>query len=232
MSDFLFIFNYLLCGAIGFLSGSMMYSYLVPKWLFKKDITTVSKDGNPGCSNVFTCIGVPCGILCLLLELCKGAVPVWLASCYLDMKSPLFAIVLAAPVMGHAFSPMLRGRGGKAIAVTFGAFIGIFPQSLLLLWLALPLIFFSLVIRISPNSARVMTSYMVMVVNAVLLESNRMTWIGAAVIAVTVIFKHYRDFKVREKSQFKINILSHCIYNSMGDDVDGIEDEKNREQKS
>jgi len=28
--------------------------------------------------------------------------------------------VAFAPILGHAFSPFLRGRGGKAIAVTFG----------------------------------------------------------------------------------------------------------------
>ena len=66
---------YLFWTAVSFFSGSVMYSYLIPKLFYGKDITKISKDGNPGCGNVFTCIGIPCGVLCLLLELAKGAVP-------------------------------------------------------------------------------------------------------------------------------------------------------------
>jgi glycerol-3-phosphate acyltransferase PlsY len=33
--------------------------------------------------------------------------------------------IALAPVLGHAFSPVLRGRGGKAIAATFGVWTGL-----------------------------------------------------------------------------------------------------------
>ncbi|GAB2696617.1 hypothetical protein GCM10027018_14700 [Paenibacillus thermoaerophilus] len=41
---------------------------------------------------------------------------------HIDVDVSGYAIVpvAAAPVLGHAFSPFLKGRGGKAIAVTFG----------------------------------------------------------------------------------------------------------------
>jgi acyl phosphate:glycerol-3-phosphate acyltransferase len=35
------------------------------------------------------------------------------------------AIVAAAPVAGHAFSPFLAWRGGKAVAATFGTWAGL-----------------------------------------------------------------------------------------------------------
>lgn len=212
--------NYVLWAAIGFISGSVMYSYLIPKILFKKDITKISKDGNPGCSNVFTCIGVPCGILCLLLELAKGALPIWYAMRCLSPEHLMFAPVLAAPVIGHAFSPMLRRHGGKAIAVTFGTFIGIFPQMLMLIWLAAPLIIFSTVIRICPHSMRVMSSYIVMFICTVLFEHSNAVRLGVFIIAAVVIFKHYGDFVQREKGQTDIYILSHRLYHRENPEID------------
>lgn len=209
--------NYILWSAVGFFSGSIMYSYLVPKLLYKKDITKISKDGNPGCGNVFTCIGIPCGILCLLLELAKGALPMWFALRYLQPENLMFAAVMASPVLGHAFSPMLGKRGGKAIAVTFGTFIGIFPEMLLLFWLALPLVIFSTVIKICPHSLRVMISYIAMFINTIALETNKVAWLGALIITATVIYKHYGDYISREKRQVGIYILSRCLYQKNGD---------------
>ena len=212
--------GYILWAAAGFISGSIMYSYIVPKILFKKDITKISKDGNPGCGNVFTCVGVTCGILCLLLELAKGALPVWYAMRYLNPENPMFALVMAAPVIGHAFSPMLKRRGGKAIAVTFGIFIGIFPQMLLLFWLAAPLIIFSTVIKICPHSMRVMLSYVAMFICTVWLEHNKVASLGAFIIAAVVIFKHYGDFVKREKGQTDIYFLSHHLYHRGNPEID------------
>lgn len=68
------------------------------------------------------------GTLSLLCELFKGAVPVFLADRILDRDSMLFALVMAAPVFGHAFPFFQKERGGKAIAVSFGVMIGLFPE--------------------------------------------------------------------------------------------------------
>ena len=47
------ILPYLFFTIIGYLSGSIVYSYFLPKLFFKKDILKISDDGNPGCANVF-----------------------------------------------------------------------------------------------------------------------------------------------------------------------------------
>lgn len=202
---------YLFWMAAGFGSGSVMYSYLVPKLLYNKDITRISKDGNPGCGNVFSCIGIPCGILCLLLELCKGALPLWLSLQFVEVNHPLFAAVLAAPTLGHAFSPMLKNKGGKAIAVTFGALIGACPHTLALFWLAFPLVVFSTVIRINPHSLRVMTSYAVMLLTVLFVEPTLSVRLGTLIITAVVIYKHIRDYVGREKRQFDVYIFHHRL---------------------
>mgnify|MGYP000775722311 CR=1 FL=1 len=45
------ILPYLFFTIIGYLSGSIVYSYFLPKLFFKKDILKISDDGNPGCAN-------------------------------------------------------------------------------------------------------------------------------------------------------------------------------------
>lgn len=208
------MFAYLFWAFLSFLSGSVMYSYLIPKILYKKDITKISKDGNPGCGNVFTCIGIPCGILCLLLELAKGALPVWLSLRYLNPGNLMFAGVMAAPVLGHAFSPMLKNHGGKAIAVTFGALIGLCTHSALLFILAASLVVFSVIIRITPHSLRVMTSYLVTAIGAVLLLRDPVICLGTFIITAVVVYRHIGDFLNREKGRFSVYILTLRLFGS------------------
>ena len=83
----------------GYLSGSILYSYLLPKALKGIDITAESPDGNPGTANAFTCAGIPIGILVLCMELLKGYLPVHLA---LREVNPLGLVPFWLPVLSLA----------------------------------------------------------------------------------------------------------------------------------
>jgi glycerol-3-phosphate acyltransferase PlsY len=63
--------------------------------------------------------------LALVLDVAKGAVPVSLAYHVLGIRDWAVVPIALAPVLGHAFSPFLRFRGGKALAVTLGVWIGL-----------------------------------------------------------------------------------------------------------
>ena len=52
--------------ALGYLSGSLMFGYAVPKLIKGIDVRKESSDGNPGTANAFLCGGALCGILVLL----------------------------------------------------------------------------------------------------------------------------------------------------------------------
>ncbi len=85
--------------------------------------------GNIGATNVGRCCGKPWGIVCFLLDFCKGAGPVLLAVTYGpklgDVDKELIGVIAAiATVCGHCFSPFLKFKGGKGIATSAGA-IGI-----------------------------------------------------------------------------------------------------------
>lgn len=119
--------EYLLFILLGYFSGSVLYARLLPRLLKGVDVTRQSGDGNPGTANAIQLAGWPVGLLSLGLELAKGAVPVFLAARHLDMSQTAFALVLAAPALGHAFPFGRFTKGGKAIAVSFGCLLGLLP---------------------------------------------------------------------------------------------------------
>ena len=82
-------------------------------------------DGNPGAANVFRAGGKTVGLLALILDVTKGALPVGLAYQNMGVRGiPMFLISMA-PILGHVFSPFLSFRGGKAIATALGVWIGL-----------------------------------------------------------------------------------------------------------
>jgi glycerol-3-phosphate acyltransferase PlsY len=109
---------------LAFASGSLMFSYCIGLVALRRDIRTVG-DGNPGASNLMRAGGKGWGILGLLLDYAKGIAPVLAARSIGGLEGSTLIPVALAPVLGHAFSPWLRGRGGKAVAVTFGVWTGV-----------------------------------------------------------------------------------------------------------
>ena len=119
---------YFLFTLLGFVLGSTLFAYWIPKLLKNIDICTLPDDHNPGVSNAFMYGGFLCGILSLICELAKGFIPVYLGQKYLDINSLPFVPVLVAPVFGHAFPFLQKEKGGKAITASFGVLLGLFPE--------------------------------------------------------------------------------------------------------
>ena len=100
---------YLFYLLFGYLSGSVLYSYLIPKHFCHVDVRTTNEDQNPGAFNAFSAAGPRVGLFCVLCDIGKGFLPVFLAvhSSAVSMGSWLFALILLAPVAGHAW-PFLQ----------------------------------------------------------------------------------------------------------------------------
>lgn len=113
-----------LWAVIGFICGALPFAVWIGQYGIKRDIRQYG-DGNPGSFNVIRSGGLAWGGLALFLEIGKGALPVGLAAHIFNVTGlPLIAAALA-PALGHAFSPFLNFKGGKAIAATFGVWIGL-----------------------------------------------------------------------------------------------------------
>ena len=114
---------------IAFLAGALPLSVWLGRLALGVDIRDCG-DGNPGAANVWRAGGAGWGWLAILLDFFKGAIPVGLANFVMGVAGWELTAVALAPILGHAFSPFLRFRGGKALAVTFGIWTG------LSIWLA------------------------------------------------------------------------------------------------
>lgn len=201
------VLQYVLFAICGFISGSIMYSYLIAKYFYNVDITIEGSDGNPGMTNVMECVGIKQGLVCLVLDWLKGFVPVLLACTKLDTSDRWFALVIVAPVLGHAFSPMLKGKGGKAIAVTFGVFAGTLIAGSDMFWsLCAILIVFSAIVIIKPHSVRMIFSMIWQIVWCIVKRESLGLMFGGVFSSIIVIIKHIMNKdkeKVRVELPFK-----------------------------
>lgn len=107
----------------GYLFGSVLFAVLLAH-LRRRDVRLVG-DRNPGAVNAFKAAGPVVGVLALLLDFLKGAVPVGLARWVLGVEGWWLVPVALAPVLGHAFPAFSPGRGGKAVAASFGVWCGL-----------------------------------------------------------------------------------------------------------
>jgi len=115
--------------------GAVPFSVLVGRWLLKANIQSYG-DGNPGAVNVFRAGGQKAGYLAVFLDVAKGVPFVFLAYSWLDLPGLSIVAVALSAMLGHAFSPFLGWRGGKAVAITFGVLLALPQHEALLAFIA------------------------------------------------------------------------------------------------
>ena len=116
---------FFLCALLGFFSGSIPYSVWIGRYIAKINVREVG-DGNPGSVNVWKASGWMIGLFAVVMDMLKGAIPMYLILSFAKLDE-WFLIVLfgITPVIGHAWSPLLKFKGGKALAVSAGVWIAL-----------------------------------------------------------------------------------------------------------
>jgi glycerol-3-phosphate acyltransferase PlsY len=119
--------------AAAFLAGAIPFGVLIAR---RRGVDIRAHgSGNIGATNVSRVLGARAGVIVLVLDAVKGALPT-AAACAaaaapISPVSPDAARVVAltglAAILGHCFSPFLRGRGGKGVATALGVFAVIAP---------------------------------------------------------------------------------------------------------
>ena len=120
------IFYFVSLVVLAFCLGACPFSLWVGKWLLGKDIRNYG-DGNPGAVNVFRAGGRKAFALAMFLDIGKGIPFVFLAHSYFELPQFMVLAIGLSAILGHAFTPILRFDGGKALAVTGGVLLGL-PQ--------------------------------------------------------------------------------------------------------
>jgi acyl phosphate:glycerol-3-phosphate acyltransferase len=111
--------------AIGYVCGSMPWGYWLVRIFRHQDIRTQGS-GNIGATNVWRVHGRRLGVAAVFLDTLKGFVPAFVATKLAGHDAGVLAG--AAAMLGH-FRPLFLKftRGGKVVATTGGAFLGVAP---------------------------------------------------------------------------------------------------------
>lgn len=177
--------------AVGFFSGSLPFSVWLGRAFARADVRQIG-DGNPGAANAWRAGGWRMGVVVLLLDYFKGALPVGAAHFIAGVSGWPLTFVALAPILGHAFSPFLNLRGGKGLTVTFGVWSGLtLAQAPLVLGLFMALFYFT----VSVDAWAVMLS-MTGLLAHLLIQQLDITllavWFGNLVI---IVWKHRRELR-------------------------------------
>jgi len=125
----------LLLVAFAYLMGSLPTAYLLVRLMTGDDVRRTGS-GNVGGTNALRIAGWKVGVAVTLIDVVKGALPVWLMMRF-NPESGWFAAAMLTAVLGHCYPVWLKFRGGKGVATGFGAFLVIEPLSaaaVLVLW--------------------------------------------------------------------------------------------------
>src|SRR5262245_38399034 len=118
----------LLMITLGFAAGSVPWGVIVAK---QRGVDIRQKgSGNIGATNVARVLGLANGLLVLLLDSAKGWL-ITLAAARFDGDPWVVAATGFAAILGHCFSPLLGGKGGKGVATALGVFVIVSPATAL-----------------------------------------------------------------------------------------------------
>lgn len=119
---------------LGYLAGSLPWGLWLGRWFRGIDVREHGSK-NLGATNVYRVLGPPLGIATLLLDVLKGALPVWLVPAMAEMDvfpggAEWCAVTVGlAAVLGHVFSMFTDFRGGKGVATTVGVLLALAPAA-------------------------------------------------------------------------------------------------------
>lgn len=172
-----------------YLLGSVPYGYIVGR-IRGLDVRQHGS-GNIGASNVMRLLGVPAGILVLLLDASKGYLGVaMMRMAGFDMPELLLLAGLCA-VAGHTWSVFLRFRGGRGVASSLGVVIALAPTVAGIAFLSWVIV---LVLTRYISLASVIAGA-VLPIAMILLKQPGVYILGGFVIFILDVYRHVPNFR-------------------------------------
>jgi acyl phosphate:glycerol-3-phosphate acyltransferase len=107
--------------ALAYLLGSIPFGLILTRLTGAGDLRAIGS-GNIGATNVLRTGNKGLAAATLLLDAGKGFLAVWLVARWFPGGAPVAAL---GAVVGHCFPLWLRFKGGKGVATTLGAALGL-----------------------------------------------------------------------------------------------------------
>ncbi len=185
------IFKTILLLPFAYLLGSVPWGVILTRIFSDVDVRSTGS-GNIGAYNVFRLAGKTLGLLTLLGDLLKGAIPVLVGVLWLvvsDWKGEvLVSLIALSAFVGHLFPFFLKFKGGKGVATAAGCFLVISPLSFLVC-----LLVYILMLCWWGYSSVGSLSAAVMLPGAVWLTTHSIPITGCALIMALMIFIRHAD---------------------------------------
>lgn len=187
------VFYYcVLLAVVAFWLGACPFSVWIGEWLLHKDIRQYG-DGNPGAFNVFRAGGRKAGVLAVVLDIGKGIPFVAMAHYQLGLPTAAVMVVGLSAILGHAYTPFLRFKGGKALAVTGGVLIAL-PQHEILVSVLIFLALSSLLVI--PDAWRVICGMTGSLAYLAVSQGLSLEPLFMVCVMAILVAKHFEDLKV------------------------------------
>lgn len=239
-----------------YLFGNINVSIIISH--FKNRDVRNEGSGNPGTMNMLRSFGIKLGILTLVLDAVKGAVPA-LLGWWLLGKGEMFSfgtdkiglfIGGISVVLGHIFPVFYKFKGGKGVAASIGVCFVAAPIVALIAFLVG--VVFILTVKIGSLTSFIMTGIPLIYCSVTAFSSGRIIeGVLAAAVYVIILLAHHsnfaRIFKGEEKQIILFGKNKSASLNNVkppaesGDEnnlpeeneqTDETQDEKNDAQKS
>jgi len=136
--------TYIICLLSGYLTGSILFAYVITKLVKGEDIRDLGNN-NPGAYNTFKSTGKLWGILTGLLDSSKALIPMLLANYFFDLSTISLGLIGIGAIIGHGYPLFFNFKGGRAAGTLMGIYLFFIPKELLIAFIIIPLIVFSLI---------------------------------------------------------------------------------------
>ena len=189
---------------LSYLFGSIPWGLVIGKVFFHKDIRKEGS-GNIGGTNAGRILGKPAGIAVILLDALKGYFAMVLAY-YLAKDAIIFAGL--ASVIGHCFPIFVHFHGGKAVATTFGFFLGvatlvnghIFWQFIFPVLCFLVILYLTKMVSLSSISA-----VFIEAVVSIFINTNKLVPVAIFILWILVTYRHKSNIeRIKNGTESKI----------------------------
>jgi glycerol-3-phosphate acyltransferase PlsY len=192
----------LLLVVVAYLIGAIPTGVILTRLAGGEDIRNAGS-GNIGATNVYRVAGRKLGVMTLIGDCLKGAIPTLLAGQTFHLSETGVALVALVAFIGHCYPVYLGFKGGKGVATALGIFLVLSPLSVLCILFVFVLVLWKWrYISLASISSAASIPLLVL-----LFERSVPLFAATLVIAAIVIWRHKGNIELlRRGTENKFNL--------------------------
>jgi len=186
---------------LAYLIGAIPCGVLLTRFFGGGDIRSAGS-GNIGATNVYRVAGKKLGILTLLGDALKGALPVAIAKFGLLLPEWGIAAVAVAAFLGHCYPIYLGFKGGKGVATALGIYLILSPWAVLIAFVLFAgILYTTRYVSLGSIAAATLLPFLVLLIN----RSNQLL-AASLLISLLVILRHSANIRrLLDKTESRFN---------------------------